>query len=173
MQTALTQIERALAVFAALFAVLGGLALVMLCGVTVVSVFYRYALNAPIFGVEDVSTMTLTVLVACSIVWAANQRGHVAVNILPIFMNRNLSRVTDAVARLLSAGVLTVAGYALFKKGGCGMPCGAITSNMSIVHTPFYYVLGAAMLVFAAMVAVQLAIGMIHWSGIDPNEVSD
>jgi len=173
MQSVLAKIERALTALAALFAVLGGLALALLCGVTVVSVFYRYALNAPIFGIEDVSTMTLTVLVACAIVWAATQRGHVAVNILPMFMNRNLSRITDAVARLLSAGVLIVAGYALFKKGGCGMPCGAITSNMSIVHTPFYYTLGAAMLLYAAMVLVHLIVGMVHWSGIDPNEVTD
>ena len=42
----------------------GGLALTVLAGLTVVAVFRRYALNDPIFGVEDLSAMTLTIVVA-------------------------------------------------------------------------------------------------------------
>ena len=45
-----------------------GVALAVLVGFTVVAVFWRYALNDPIFGVEDVSTMALTIVVSAAIV---------------------------------------------------------------------------------------------------------
>ena len=57
-------VERGLHWIAGLFALAGGLALGVLGAVTGVSVFWRYVLNDPIFGIEDVSTMALTVVVA-------------------------------------------------------------------------------------------------------------
>ncbi len=42
----------------------GGLALTVLAGLTVVAMFRRYALNDPIFGAEDLSAMTLTIVAA-------------------------------------------------------------------------------------------------------------
>jgi len=145
----------------------------VLAGVTGVSVFYRYVLRAPIFGIEDISTMTLTVIVAASIAWGALQQGHVSVNIISLAFGRRVTRYTDLAARLVSLAMLTFASYALFVKGACGMPCGAMTSNLGIIHTPFYYGLGLAMGFFAALVLVHLTIGLLHWQGNDPNEVTD
>lgn len=169
----LTKIEKGLGVIAGVFAVAGGLALLALTIVTGVSVFYRYVLRSPIFGTEDVSTMVLTVIVAASVAWAAVQKGHVSVNILSIFASRGVTRITDLVARLVSFGVLAFASYALFVKGSCGMPCGAMTSNVGIIHTPFYYTLGLAMGLYAVLVLTHILIGFAHWQGADPNEVAD
>ncbi len=169
----LTKTEKGLRVFAGLFAALGGVALFALTAITIVSVFYRYVLRDPIFGIEDVSTMAMTVVVAASIVWAATQKGHVSVNVLPMVAGRALSRITDVAARLVSIGILGVAAYGLATKGACGLPCGAITSNLSIPHPPFYFVLSAAMGFAALWVLMQLLIGFVHWSGEDPNEVAD
>ena len=141
----LSRIEKGLGAIAGAFAVAGGLALLVLVVVTGVSVFYRYVLRAPIFGIEDISTMTLTVIVAASVAWAATHRGHVSVNVLSLVAGRNVTRITDLIARLVSFGILAFACYALFVKGACGMPCGAMTSNLGIIHTPFYYALGTAM----------------------------
>ncbi len=38
--------------------------MVFLVGLTVVSVFWRYLLNDPIFGITDLSRMSLAVIVA-------------------------------------------------------------------------------------------------------------
>jgi TRAP-type C4-dicarboxylate transport system permease small subunit len=130
-------------------------------------------LRQPIFGIEDVTTMSLTVLVAASIAWAAVQKGHVSVNIITIAFGRKVTRFTDIFARLASFGVLAFAAYALFVKGNCGMPCGAMTSNLGNIHTPFYYTLGLAMAFYAALIATHLLIGITHWQGADPNEVID
>lgn len=169
----LTKTEKGLRKVAGLFAILGGVALFALAGVTIVSVFFRYVLRDPIFGIEDVSTMSMTIVVAASIVWAATQKGHVSVNVLPMVAGRAWSRWTDVAARVVSFVILAVAAYGLATKGSCGLPCGAITSNLSIPHPPFYFVLSAAMAFTALWVLLQILIGLIHWTGEDPNEVAD
>lgn len=169
----LLKTEKGLRVIAGLFAILGGIALFTLAGVTIFSVFYRYVLRDPIFGIEDVSTMTMTLVVAGSIVWAAANQGHVSVNVLPMVLGRGASRVTDLLGRVVSFAILAIASYGLAVKGSCGLPCGAITSNLSIPHPPFYFVLSAAMGFAALWVLMQILIGLIHWNGVDPNEVTD
>ena len=169
----LVKMEKGLRVIAGLFALLGGIALFTLAAVTIVSVFFRYVLRDPIFGIEDVSTMSMTIVVAASVTWAAANKGHVSVNVLPMVMGRNLSRFTDLAARLVGFAILCVASYGLAVKGSCGLPCGAITSNLSIPHPPFYFILSAAMGFTALWVLMQILIGLIHWNGEDPNEVTD
>lgn len=169
----LVKTEKGLRVIAGLFAILGGAALFTLAGITIVSVFFRYVLRDPIFGIEDLSTMSMTIVVAGSIVWAAANQGQVAVNVLPMAFGRGVSRYTDLVGRLIAFGILAVATYALAVKGSCGLPCGAITSNLSIPHPPFYFVLSAAMGFAALWVLMQILIGLVHFNGEDPNEVTD
>ncbi len=167
------KVEKALGQLAGVFAIAGALALTVLAIVTGVSVFYRYVLRAPIFGIEDVTTMSLTVVVAASIAWAAVHRGHVSVNIITMAFGRSVTRVTDVLARLVSCAMMAFAGYALFSKGACGFECGAMTSNLGIIHTPFYYTLACAMCLYAGLLAMQLLIGLAHWRGVDPNEITD
>lgn len=165
--------ERALRALSGLFAVVGGIALAILAAVTVAGVFWRYVLRDPIFGIEDVATMALSVTVAGAIAWGAARSSHVSVNVIPWFGGRRLTRFTDAVARAISVFILALACVALFEKGSCGAACGAMTSNLSILHEPFFYALGAAMGLFAVMVFLQLIVGLLNWSGEDPNEIAD
>jgi TRAP-type C4-dicarboxylate transport system permease small subunit len=158
---------------AGLIAVVGGVALLGLMGITLTAVVWRYGLNDPLFGIEDLSTMTLTVVVASAIAYGAFHQAHVSVNVIKFFIRRRVTRYTDVLFRALGVGMLLVAALALVKKGRCGFDCGAITNNLSIVHTPFYYVLAAAMAFYAALLMLQLAVGLVHWSGEDPNEIAD
>ncbi|MCY3880366.1 MAG: TRAP transporter small permease [Rhodobacteraceae bacterium] len=153
-----------------LLAVGGGVALTGLVGVTVIAVFWRYVLNDPIYGIEDVSTMALTVVVAASVAFGAQRGAHVSVNVIRFVGGRRLTRVTDIVCRILGTSIVALAAYALFVKGSCGLPCGAITNNLSIVHTPFYYFLGLAMALYAGVILLQLVVGITAWEGADPNE---
>jgi TRAP-type C4-dicarboxylate transport system permease small subunit len=170
---ALIWAEEQLGHLAGLFAIGGGIAIVALVGITMVGVFWRYVLNKPIFGIEDVSTMALTIVVAASVAYGAHHRAHVSVNIITMVAGRRFTRITDLLSRGLGVAMLAVATYALVKKGGCGLPCGAITNNLSIVHTPFYYVLALAIGSYALLLMVQLLIGLAHWGGTDPNEAAD
>lgn len=165
--------ERGLAALGRAFVLVGGVGLVVLMVVTIVSVFWRYVLNDPIFGIEDVSTMTLTVVVACSVGYGALHGAHISVNVISAFAGRPVTRFSDLVVRALGAGITGYAAWGLVDKGTCGLPCGAITSNLGIAHPPFYMGLAVAMGSYSILLLTQLLIGLAHWSGEDPNEAAD
>ena len=165
--------ENQLGRLAGLFSLIGAISIIALMSVTVVAVFWRYILNSPIFGIEDISTMTLTVVVAAAIAYAAHQNAHVSVNVIKFFCGRAVTRITDAVTRILCIAMIALATYALFKNGSCGLECGQTTNNISIDHTPFYYMLGVSMGSYTLLLVVQLLVGFVHWNGNDPNEAID
>ncbi len=155
------------------FAVVGGVALVVLLAVTVAEVFWRYVLNDSLLWAEDISTMSLTVVVAAAVAYGAREGSHVCVNLIARFAGRGVTRITDAVARLLGVAVAGVAAYALFVHGSCGLPCGAVTGSVSIPHTPFYYVLGGSLAAYGLLLASQLLLGLAVWNAEDPNEPAE
>ncbi len=158
---------------ASVFAVAGGIALVVLLGVTVAEVFWRYVLNNSLLWAEDLSMMSLVVVVAAAIAYGAREGAHVCVNLVARMAGRRVTRITDAVARLLGVAVTATAAYALFVQGSCGPVCGAATPSVSISHTPFYYVLAASFSAYALLLASQLFLGVATWNGEDPNEPAD
>ena len=155
------------------FAVLGGIALVVLLGITVAEVFWRYVLNDSLLWAEDVSTISLAVVVAAAIIYGAREGSHVSVNLVARLAGRRVTRYTDAVARLLSVAVTATAAYALFVHGSCGASCGAATPSVSISHMPFYYALGASLAAYTVLLASQLLLGLATWNAEDPNEPAD
>ncbi|GHA61622.1 hypothetical protein GCM10008927_28970 [Amylibacter ulvae] len=152
------------------FAVIGAIGLFLLMCVTVVSVFWRYALRDPIFGIGDISSMALTVVVAAGVAYGAVHMTHISVNIFPGMIGRKITRITDFIIRVLSVLTCGYAAWALAIKGSCGVSCGYATQNLLIPHMPFYFLLSASMAVVAAFLTYQLVIGIKHWNGDDPFE---
>lgn len=169
----LLRIDRLLGLLAGGLAVLGGVAVAVLVAVTVVAVFWRYVLHRPIFGVEDISSMALAVAVAGAVAWGARQGSNVSVDVFSFAVGRRTTRVTDLIARVLGAGVVALAAWALYKSGSCGRPCGAVTNNLGIPHLPFYYLLSVTMGFYALLLLLQAVTGLFHWHVKDPNEVQD
>lgn len=158
---------------ASAFAVPGGVALVVLLGVTVAEVFWRYVLNNSLLWAEDLATMALAVVVAAAIAYGAREGSHVCVNLIARLGGRRVTRITDAMARLLGVAATAAAAYALFVHGSRGASYGAVTPSVSISHAPFYYVLGASLASYALLLASQLLLGFATWNGEDPNEPAD
>ena len=155
------------------FAVAGGVALAVLLAITVAEVFWRYVLNDSLLWIEDVSTTSLAVVAAAAVAYGAREGSHVCVNLLARFAGRRVTRVTDAIARLLGVGATAAAAYALFAHGSCGLPCGAVTGSVSIPHLPFYYALGASLAAYGLLLASQLLLGFAVWNAEDPNEPAE
>jgi len=169
----LAHIDTQLGRLAGLFALAGAAGIVVLLGVTIVAVFWRYMLNAPIFGIEDISIVTLTVVAAGSVAYGGRKGAHVSINLLTYFCGRRVTRATDALMRLGVAAISMLAAFALVTKA-CGMEKACITSNLAIEHEPFFYVLAAAMGLYGLNVALHLAIGLAHWNAArDPHEAED
>ena len=157
---------------AGLLAILGGLGIFALVGITVTAVIWRYGLNDPIFGVSDLSVVTLTLVAGSAVAYGARQNAHVSVNVISYVAGRRITRWTDAIMRALTTAIAGLATYALFAKA-CGIEKACITNNFSIEHWPFYYFLGVALAVYTLHVLVQFLIGLWHFAGDDPNEIAD
>lgn len=166
-------IDRGLGRFVGLLLIVGSFCLIALVAVTVVAVVARYFFNDPIFGIEDISTMALTVVVAAAVAYGGQHGAHVSVNVIGFFAGRKTTRMTDILARSLGSITIGIAAYALFTKGQCGFECGAFTANLEIHHNIFYYTLGVAMALYCLQLLVHLIIGIVHFNGEDPHEIAD
>lgn len=169
---ALLWVDRQLGRLAGLLAILGGLAIVGLMGITLAAVISRYVFRDPIFGTEDLSKMVLVLIAGAAVAYGARHQSHVSVNLISAIGGRRMTRITDLIMRILTLFILCLAVYALTKKA-CGAERACITSNFSIEHRPFYYYLAVAMAIYAATTAVHLVIGLCHFTGDDPNEIPD
>ena len=156
---------------AAVLAIIGGATVVFLVGLTVVSVFWRYLLNDPIYGITDISRMSLAVIVAGSLAYGARQGGFVHVDILKAVAGRKWTRYTDLLVRLAGIAIVGAATWALREEARCGFECGEFTDNLEIMHPPFYWMLAIAMSVYGLMLVCELIIGLAHFDAAnDPNE---
>ncbi len=156
---------------AAVLAIIGGATVVFLVGLTVVAVFWRYILNDPIFGITDISSMSLAVIVAGSLAYGARQGGFVHVDILKAVAGRKWTRYTDVLVRLAGIAIIATTSWAVREEARCGFECGEFTDNLEIMHPPFYWLLAIAMGVYGVMLLCELIIGLAHFNGAnDPNE---
>lgn len=140
---------------AILFRIVGALALLALTLTTVISVVWRYFLADPIFGVEDLSSLTLGVFVAAAIAVAAREKAHIEVDIVAELFGPRLRKATLFLAMLVGVGIVSVAAYALVVKGSCGQACGQFSPNLSIPHMPFYFLFAAAFAFYAIVLIVE------------------
>lgn len=141
---------------ASVLAALGAVTVVFLTGVIIVQVFWRYILDSPIFGLEDVVRMALVLVVAGSIAYGARQGAHVHVDVLKSVAGEKVTRYTDVLVKLGGAGIVAVLAFALWEEGRCGFRCGDFTDNLTIIHTPFYNTLAVGMAVYALILIVEL-----------------
>lgn len=168
----LARLETSFGRLAGLLAFLGSIGIVALLVVTVIAVVWRYVLKNPIFGIGDLSVLTLSIVAAGAVAYGTGTGAHVSVNVIARVAGRTVTRWTDALMRILAASICALASFALVDRA-CGIEKACITENLSIEHEPFYYVLSIAMAVMALTYAVQFLIGVLHWSDLDPNEIAD
>lgn len=169
---ALLGIDEQLGRIAGLFAIAGSIGIITLMMIILIAVFWRYVLNDPLFGIDDISVVVLAVVAACAVAYGARNNAHVSVNIINKFFGRSVTRYTDALMRLLALAMTGLAAYALSVQA-CGFEKACITENLSIEHRLFYYVLSVSLGFYALHLLVQLLVGFIHWHGDDPNELAD
>jgi TRAP-type C4-dicarboxylate transport system permease small subunit len=169
----LAWIDKQLGRLAGLFAVAGSAGIIVLLGVTIVAVFWRYTLNSPIFGIEDVSIVTLTIVAASAVAYGGRNDAHVSIDLIAYFLGRRTTRITDALMRSAVAATAFLAAYSLIVKS-CGIEKACITSNLSIEHRPFFYVLAAAMAFYGLNMTLHLLAGLTDWRAArDTNELED
>jgi TRAP-type C4-dicarboxylate transport system permease small subunit len=150
------RLTRALALY------LGGLILFILMGMTVLDVVFRYVLNAPIGGSQDISIVLLVVIVACSIAYGARTGAHVSVDLFGHLFGPTFARVSDILVRIFAAGVTAVWSWQLFRSGRVATQLEEGTLLLAIPFEPFYQVLAIGVWLYAIVLVLESMMLMRH-----------
>ena len=114
----------------------GVLAIMML--LTVVDVFFRYILNAPLTGTIEVSELLMVVLVFPALGWIAMERSHIKVDLLVSRWSQRTQMIIEIITLLLSLGTYAyITWQSLLESRHVDMT----TSLLSIPEAPFHWVM--------------------------------
>ena len=143
-----------------LSAAIGAVALVVEIGVILVDVIGR-ALGRPLFGSQDMITMTLVILVFGGMALCDRRGGHIAVDLLERRLPRIVNRVIDVAAAALGAVIFVFIAWAVWDSARLSVMLNLNTNLLNWPKAWFQWALcGFALLTAAGMAlrAVELAL---------------
>jgi len=136
-------------------ALLSGVFLLGMTGLTVVDVTLRYVFNAPLFGGQDIAELALLSVVALGVAYCGRSGGHVAVDLIGGVLSDRVSRVLAVVVRLLSAGILSVIVWRCYVNGLDAADYGEASNLLNIPFLPAYFALSAGFAVYVAVLVLE------------------
>jgi TRAP-type C4-dicarboxylate transport system permease small subunit len=143
-------------------AYVAGAALLWLMLLTVVAVVMRYVFNAPILGAQDISELSLAVVVFLGIPYCGWTGGHVAVDLISTVVGEARLRYTDTLMRLLGAVLFAVVAWQAMDQGLDALEYGEASNLVEIAHHPFMFLMSFGWLLFALVLLLQAAAGIFR-----------
>ncbi|SFR08790.1 TRAP transporter small permease [Poseidonocella sedimentorum] len=125
------------------FADLGGLALLLLMGLVTVSVIFRYVLNQPILGSQELVQIGMAVVVMLGMPYTAHTGQHIRVDILDRAIGRAGRFLGDLFTRVVSIFVLWLVVRKTWDKARDAVEYGDVTNMIEI---PLWIAYGAIVL---------------------------
>lgn len=149
-------------------AVLAGLILVALIGLTFVDVVMRYIFSSPIFGARDLleTGMVIVISLAFPLTWRAG--GHIVVDLIPDYGMRALTVVRDLVVRAIGIFIFGVLAWRCWLRADDAALFNEATNMIEVPFQPFFWILSAAAL-FQTLVLVIECIWLIASRSIAPD----
>jgi len=164
---ALGWIDR-LVLFVALW--IGGPMLCFMVIVTVVDVTLRYVFNSPIFGAEDFSSLSLSIVVSAAIAYSGRTGGQVSVELFVNLMGPRITVWTDFIVRIFTIAMLAIMVWRLIVSGIDASKYGEASFALLIPFEPFFYILAASMFLYALVLAAEV---VVHYKADGPRQMSD
>jgi TRAP-type C4-dicarboxylate transport system permease small subunit len=120
---------------------------------TVVDVFMRYVLNAPITGATEVSELMMVIVVFPALAWIAIERSHIKVDLLVVKWPRRVQLMVEIVTLLVTLAMFFIITWQSFLES---MEVKEATSLLEVPEAPFHWImtLGFAMLCLAIVTLV-------------------
>jgi TRAP-type transport system small permease protein len=138
----------------------GGTMLLGLIFLTVGDVVLRYCFNAPLFGARDIAKLMLLIMVALSTAYSARTGGQVAIEVFSSFLGPGWLRRIDIAVRLGATAMLAVLSWRLTVSGMSAARFGEASLSLKIPFAPFYYLFACGMLLYAAVLLVEITLLM-------------
>ena len=138
----------------------GGFVVIALTLLTVIQVGFRYVLNSPIDGADDLAQLLLVAVVAFSVAQSGRTGGQVAVEILGTIGGPKTIRWTDILVKSLGVVMLVVLALKLIDNGNHAADFGEATLTLLISFGPFFYLLAFGMALYALVLIVEIYVNL-------------
>lgn len=140
-----------------LSAVIGALGLMVEAAVILTDVIGRAA-GAPLYGSQDLITMTMVIVVFGGMASCDRFGGHIAIDVFERFFPDNLNRMIDALSALLGAIIFLVIAWTVYESSKLSLMLNLSTNLLNLPKVWFQLVL----CIFALVTALGMALRAIE-----------
>ena len=149
-------------------AVLAGLILIALIGLTFADVIMRYVFASPIFGARDFLETGMVVVISLGFPFTWRIGGHIVVDLIPDYEIHALTVFRDLVVRLIGTGIFGILAWRCWLRADDAVLFNEATNMIEIPFQPFFWILAAASL-FQSIILIVEAIRLITGKMIGHN----
>jgi TRAP-type C4-dicarboxylate transport system permease small subunit len=135
----------------ALLSAISATVLFLMMLLTAVDVAGRYLFSKPVPGGFELTEMMLAALIYCGLPLVSKRREHIVIDTFDIFMSRRVKRSLDVLADVICSVTLAGIGWLIFRRAARVADYGDTTAVLRLPLAPVAYVMGAMIVVTAAI----------------------
>ena len=139
----------------AVLALVSGLVLLALIGLTFVDVILRYIFAAPIPGAKDVLEMGMVVVVSLAFPFTWRIGGHIVVDLIPDYGLAALTTARDVVVRLIGIFIFGCLAWRAGVRSDDAVLFNEATNMIELPFSPFFIILAAASALQVVVLCVE------------------
>jgi TRAP-type C4-dicarboxylate transport system permease small subunit len=156
-------------------AVVSGLILLALIGLTFVDVVLRYVFSSPFLGAKDLLQMGMVMVISLAFPFTWRMGGHIVVDLIPDYGLEALTRLRDLVVRLIGIFIFALLAWRGWIRADDAVLFNEATNMIGVPFQPFFLVLAIAaafqtfvLCVESARIVVGLPLGLaVKWADIE------
>ena len=148
-------------------ALLSGITMIAMMLLVTISVFFRYTLNQPILGSQELVQMGMVLVVMLAMPYTAYHSLHIRVDIFDKLLGRVGRYVCDIIARALGIGVLAILVNKAWDKALDAHEYEDVSNMLQLPFWVAYAAISIGMACYALVLAYQLYRQLGNWSGYD------
>ena len=138
-----------------LAAFVSGLALLWLMALTIVAVVMRYVFNAPLLGAQDLSEVSLILVVFPAMAYCGWTGGHVALDLISSVFTVEKLRWSDCLIQIICGFLFLYLAWESSWRGLDALEYGEASNLIEIPHWPFFFVISLGSGLYALVLFIQ------------------
>ncbi len=142
--------------------IIGALLLAIMLALTVVDVFGRYILNAPVNGKTELTRFLMAGLIACALPVITARSEHITVDLFDHFFSPRLAAIRDVVVDVVCAGSLLILCEWLLFRSDRLFKRGYVSDFLEVPLYPVAYFITAMFFATAIALALKLLIDIAY-----------
>jgi TRAP-type C4-dicarboxylate transport system permease small subunit len=146
---------RSLDILCGALAVVSGVILLGLIGLTFVDVVLRYLFSAPILGAKDLLEMGMVLVISLAFPFTWRIGGHIVVDLIPDYGVKALTATRDLFVRLIGILIFVLLAWRAWIRADDAALFNQATNMIELSFQPFFWVLSIAAVFQAFVLCVE------------------